>query len=85
MSRRLVDFAMRGILATGVVLLATSVAQAQQKQKAAAQPASAASPGGGQSFLLGTFGDWKALMSGKDKSKLCYVLAQPKDRKPRKP
>lgn len=58
-------------------------AYAQQKKQPPAQNASANSaPGGAQTFLLGTFGDWKALMSGKDKGKVCYALAQPKDRKP---
>lgn len=58
-------------------------ALAQAKKQPPAQNASAnAAPGGAQTFLLGTYGDWKALMSGKDKSKVCYALAQPKDRKP---
>lgn len=46
-------------------------------------PAPAAATGS-QAFLIGTFGDWKALMSGKDKQKVCYALSQPKDRKPGK-
>ncbi len=41
-------------------------------------------PGGGQAFLIGTFGDWKALMTGKDKQKVCYALSQPKERLPAK-
>lgn len=77
----------RGARALLIVLLAASspsLAMAQQKatpaqQKAAANAAPAAA---NQTFLLGTFGEWKALMSGKDKAKICYVLSQPKDRKP---
>ena len=78
---RLAKVLAQGGLAFGIVAVAVSSAQAQQSKKAP-QTASATSPVGGQSFLLGTFGDWKALMSGKDKGKLCYALAQPKDRKP---
>jgi hypothetical protein len=64
---------------TAFMLLATSagLAEAQQRQ-AAQQPAA----GAGQTFLLGTFDDWKALMSGQARSRICYALAQPKDRKP---
>jgi invasion protein IalB len=38
----------------------------------------------GQAFLIGTFGDWKALTTGKDKQKVCYALAQPNQRLPAK-
>jgi len=61
----------------GVFALVTPVA-AQQRAPAAQAPAG----GPGQTFLLGTFDDWKALMSGQAKQKVCYALAQPKDRKP---
>lgn len=67
--------------------LGTSPALAQQKKqpekKTAAKEAPAA-PGGAQTFLIGTFGDWKALMTGKDKQKVCYALSQPKERLPAK-
>jgi len=52
------------------------------KAAPAAKAAPEASPTGAQTFLLGTFGEWKALVSGKEKSKICYALAQPKERKP---
>jgi invasion protein IalB len=51
-----------------------------------AAPSTASAPKAGattdQTFLLGTFNDWKALVSGKDKGKVCFVLAQPVERKP---
>lgn len=58
----------------GTLLLMSGAAEAQQARPAA--------PGGAQTFLLTTADDWKALMSGKDKGKICYALSQPKDRKP---
>ena len=70
------------------VLLALGVlpAEAQQKKQPEKKtPAKeAAAPGGAQTFLIGTFGDWKALMTGKDKQKVCYALSQPKERLPAK-
>lgn len=49
---------------------------------AAAQQRNAAVAQAGQTFQLGKFGDWQAVMAGKDRSKVCYALAQPKDRRP---
>lgn len=72
-------------LAVSVGLLLSVMASgafAQQKKQPPAAAPAASSPTGAQTFLLGTFGDWKALMSGKDKGKICYALAQPKERKP---
>ena len=54
-----------------------------QGQAAQAKPAAApaARPGGAQAVLLATYGDWGAYATqGKDK--VCYALAQPKDRQP---
>jgi invasion protein IalB len=64
-------------------------AEAQQKKQPekkgpAATTTPAATPAGAQTFLIGTFGDWKALMTGKDKQKVCYALSQPKERLPAK-
>lgn len=73
-----------------LLALGGSPALAQQQKKAPEKKAAAkTSPGpaavaGGQTFLIGTFGDWKALMSGKDKAKVCYALSQPKERLPAK-
>jgi hypothetical protein len=36
----------------------------------------------GKPTLVGTFGDWGAYQSQAGKTKICYVLAQPKDRQP---
>lgn len=82
------------VFLTTLVLLAPVAALAQQQQKKAppkvppkAAPAAketATLPGGAQAFLVGTFGDWKALITGKDKQKICYALSQPKERLPAK-
>jgi len=54
---------------------------------AAAKPATAAAkplaPGGGQPVQLATFGDWGAYASDTAKGKVCYALAQPKERLPK--
>ncbi len=70
------------------LLLALTPVEAQQKKqpekKTLAKETPGAPGGGGQTFLIGTFGDWKALMTGKDKQKVCYALSQPKERLPAK-
>jgi invasion protein IalB len=70
------------ILSAGAV--APLGAQQKKQPPAAAPKETAALPGGAQAFLIGTFGDWKALFTGKDKQKICYALSQPKDRLPAK-
>ncbi|OYU48069.1 MAG: hypothetical protein CFE31_13835 [Rhizobiales bacterium PAR1] len=70
-----------------LVCLALPAAAQQKKQPEKKTPATTtpgAAPGGAQTFLIGTFGDWKALMTGKDKQKVCYALSQPKERLPAK-
>jgi hypothetical protein len=59
---------------------ASSKKAAETKSDAKASPAG----GSGQTFLIGTFGDWKALTTGKDKQKVCYALSQPNQRLPAK-
>lgn len=49
---------------------------------AQAGPAPAGAAGGAAPALLGQFGEWKAYASQGAKSPVCYVFAQPKDRKP---
>ncbi len=66
-------------LALGLV----GVASAQQRPpaNAPAAPAQRANPNG--TFELGTFGDWKAAISGQGRAKVCYALASPNDRLPK--
>jgi hypothetical protein len=45
-------------------------------------PGKGAPAGAGKPTLVGTFGDWGAYQSQAGKNKICYVLAQPKDRQP---
>lgn len=64
-------------LAFFAVLLAVSAphsAMAQAKKQA---------PKEGGTFLIQTFGDWGAYTSGKDKTKVCYAMSQPKERGPK--
>lgn len=70
------------LLGAGFALALAAPAMAAKKK--APQEAEAKSGGGAQTLLIGTFGDWKALMSGKDKGKVCYALSQPKERLPAK-
>jgi invasion protein IalB len=65
------------VLAASVAFAAPGLAQA----KKAAKPAPAAKEGG--TFEIGKFGDWGAYVSGKDKTKVCYAMSQPKDRAPK--
>jgi hypothetical protein len=50
--------------------------------KADPPPGKATPAGAGKPALVGTFGDWGAYQSQAGKAKICYVLAQPKDRQP---
>ncbi|MCZ8185004.1 MAG: hypothetical protein O9308_01375 [Beijerinckiaceae bacterium] len=74
-------------LAGLAVCMAVAGAQAQANRPAAApanRPAANAAPAGGaQTFLIGTFNDWRALTTGKDKQKMCYALSEPKERLPK--
>ena len=77
-----------GVLLALAVLAAIAAApvSAQQRpgDRKTAVKETPGAPGGGQTFLIGTFGDWKALTTGKDKQKVCYALSQPKERLPAK-
>lgn len=69
------------MIVPALLLCATALdASAQNRRVASQGPAGAA--GQGETFLVGTFGDWSAYTSGKDRAKVCYALSQPKDRKP---
>lgn len=77
----------RGVRACGMLLVftlaCTAAATAQQRPPAPAPaaPAQRANPNG--TFELGTFGDWKAAISGQGRAKVCYALASPNDRLPK--
>ncbi|WP_460450585.1 invasion associated locus B family protein [Alsobacter sp. SYSU BS001988] len=55
------------------------------KTTAAGKPGAKApaAPGGGQPVQLEVFGDWGAYASSTGKGKVCYALAQPKERLPK--
>lgn len=73
------------VLASALALAQAAPALAQKKKAAsAAAKTESSGGGGGQALLIGTFGDWKALMAGKDRTKVCYALSQPKERQPAK-
>jgi hypothetical protein len=55
---------------------------AQAGRKPAPKPAPANAPGGGQATLVATFSDWSAYTAQTGKAKICYALAQPKNRLP---
>ena len=63
------------LLATSALVFAVAPALAQKKKVEAAGPAG--------TYLIATYGDWGAYTSGKDKSKVCYALSQPKERLPK--
>jgi invasion protein IalB len=62
---------------TGPALAASHVALKLKAKAAAAAAADAGKP-----QLVGTYGDWLAYQAQSPKSKICYALAQPKDRAP---
>lgn len=83
MIRTLLLVAACSVAASGTALAQSAKAKAAAKQKAEAA-AKAAAPGGGKPLLVASFGDWGAYQSQSGKSKVCYALAQPKDRQPAK-
>jgi hypothetical protein len=60
-------------MGTGAAAAASHVLRAKAKVVA---------PDAGKPQLVGTFGDWLAYQAQSPKSKICYALAQPKDRAP---
>ncbi|MCA0422760.1 MAG: invasion associated locus B family protein [Proteobacteria bacterium] len=63
------------LVAAAALAVAASPAMAQRKKEAAGAASG--------TFLIATYGDWGAYTSGKDKSKVCYALSQPKERLPK--
>lgn len=64
---------------------AKPAAPASAAKSGAAKPGAkpAVAPGGGQPVQLEVYGDWGAYASTTAKGKVCYALAQPKDRQPK--
>jgi invasion protein IalB len=67
------------VLALCALCAAPTLAAAQARKKNEAETKTAASG----TFLVATYGDWGAYVSGKDKTKVCYALSQPKERLPK--
>ena len=80
--------ASRWLIAAGLAVTLAGAAQAQQQRPPAAAPAAPAAPAQQRpnpngTFELGTFGDWKAAISGQGRNRVCYALASPNDRLPK--
>ena len=54
----------------------------QKPVEAETVKAAVPTPGGGKALELGKFGDWGAYSTQGAKGKICYALAQPKERQP---
>jgi invasion protein IalB len=80
-SLTLVGVALGLTLATSPLTAASPAKPATPKSQ---KPATAAGPAGtaGKPELVATFGDWGVYVSQSGKSKICYALAQPKERQP---
>jgi hypothetical protein len=73
------------LIATAVALSGSALAATHRhKQAAPAQAAAPAAPAGAQPTSLGQFNDWQAFTNGTGKSKSCFAITSPKDRKPAK-
>lgn len=69
-------------LSLGLVLASMPMAGAQQQRPQAAQQPRAANNAAG-TFKLDQFGDWIAAISGQGRTKVCYAMAEPKERLPK--
>lgn len=65
----------RVVLAALLLAIAAPHAAVAQAKKQA--------PKEGGTFLIQTFGDWGAYTSGKDRTRVCYAMTQPKERGPK--
>jgi hypothetical protein len=70
------------LAAVASMLLPAAAAQARSRKPAPPVVAKAADPGPAKPMLVGNYGDWGAYLTQGGKSKICYALAQPKDRSP---
>jgi hypothetical protein len=66
------------LLACAVLLAGAADASAAKKDKDKAKDA----PSSAKPALVGSYGDWKVYHSAAGKSKICYLLSQPKKRDP---
>jgi invasion protein IalB len=64
------------LLACAVLILGAADASAAKKDKEKGKDSSA------KPALVGSYGDWKVYRSAAGRSKICYLLAQPKTRDP---
>jgi hypothetical protein len=69
-------------LALGLALGCVPLAEAQQQRPQAAQQPRAANNAAG-TFKLDQFSDWIAAISGQGRAKVCYAMAEPKERLPK--
>jgi invasion protein IalB len=69
-------------LVSGLCLAAMSMAEAQQQRPQAAQQPRATNNAAG-TFKLDQFSDWIAAFSGQGRAKVCYAMAEPKERLPK--
>ena len=69
----------RGASAVKVLAKDQSVTKASVKSRNGGSPNTGST---GKPALVGTFGDWGVYVSQSARSKICYALAQPKDRTP---
>jgi len=72
---------LRITLIAAIVALSGTALAAPRKPAPEAAPAQA---GAAQPATLGQFGDWQAFSNGNGKSKSCFAITSPKDRKPAK-
>jgi invasion protein IalB len=73
-------FVATAILATAAA--GPALAQSAVKKAAKEQAAKGAEKGDGKPLLVASFGDWGVYQSQASKGRVCYTLAQPKDRAP---
>ncbi|MBN8533598.1 MAG: hypothetical protein J0L51_05860 [Rhizobiales bacterium] len=70
------------MLALGFALISVPMAEAQQQRPQAAQQPRAANNAAG-TFKLDQFSDWIAAISGQGRARVCYAMAEPKERLPK--
>jgi hypothetical protein len=65
------------LLACAVIMLGVVDASAAKKNEDKAKDAASSKPA-----LVGSYGDWKVYHTASGRSKICYLLAEPKSREP---